>query len=725
MSSEKLDVENLVKTTFRGTDLYMPPSYKDLYQSMGYEKQSIDLFERFLKPNSVFVDVGTHVGFFTVLAAKKIGPDGKVYSFEPIPENIAALKKNIALNKLNNVEIINHAVSSRSGDQVFKIRKDTGLSGFYDHPLGETIREIKVKTSTLDEHFKNKKIDFIKIDTEGNELKVLKGAKKTLKNNPDAKIILELNPGSLANAGTRPEELIRYIVALGYEVYSIDDDLLKVYRITNKHHDWQTNFPSYGYANLLCIPRKSTSSILFFSHANDLYGAERALTETASALLEQDIIVTVVKPPGGGLAELLDEENIPYIDAPIVWWGQPESKNKMKTSKENLKDNAFISGQYIDIINSLDYQFVATNSIVQPWPAVSAKLTGKSHLWFLHEFPESFDFIFPHFQIMHYISENSEKIFLASGALEKELSKYIDSNKLEIIYQPVTLKKNDSGRTYFKRPNALRILSVGSISTNKRQLDAIKAVHKLSNSIPNIELIIVGSVGDIAYMKIIKGYLKEHKLQNNVSILPQQKDIYQLYSQADVILVTSEKEGFGRTVVEGMLASKVVVASKSGGPEELIISDKNGYLYSPGDIDDLTKILFRLAHNKPMRNGINRVAKEAISDILAKNGVGKLAEFLKNHTQNSNKIPITETVFASIAMCSKMLKENIDRRSQEIENIQEELQISHIQNQKLMNEYTQLMATLNKITASKSWKVTKPLRLGLKAVKGGKNIKKE
>jgi len=163
--------------------------YIEIYIKDIYQKEEI-------KRGMNIIDVGAHIGAYTVLAAEKVGEIGKVIAIEPEPKNYQYLIKNIKLNNFKNVIPVKIALTDHEGfgklylhpfvsaDHSFVSRENEGFeeSSFLETP---------VKTlDNLVEELNLKKVDIIKIDTEGTELSVLRGAEKTLKANPGMKIIV-------------------------------------------------------------------------------------------------------------------------------------------------------------------------------------------------------------------------------------------------------------------------------------------------------------------------------------------------------------------------------------------------------------------------------------------------------------------------------------------------------------------------------------------------------
>ena len=148
-------------------------------------------FHEALRREMNIIDIGAHIGMYTVLAAEKVGNTGKVIAIEPEPENYKQLLKNIKLNDFRNVIPLNIALFNHEGREKLYLSSFSGSHSL--SPKEDTISSIEVPLKTLDnllEELNLKKVDIIKIDAEGAEIPILKGAEKTLKANPNAKIIV-------------------------------------------------------------------------------------------------------------------------------------------------------------------------------------------------------------------------------------------------------------------------------------------------------------------------------------------------------------------------------------------------------------------------------------------------------------------------------------------------------------------------------------------------------
>lgn len=151
----------------------------------GYEPETTHLFYKLAARASITFDIGAYVGFFTLLAAHA-NPRGKVFAFEPMPNIYNRLQKNVALNKLTNVECARAAISDRSGTAEFytagMLPSSSSLSfEFMENVSG--LRKIKVEVLTIDEYVGQRNIgplNLVKIDTESTEPQVLRGMRQTI-----------------------------------------------------------------------------------------------------------------------------------------------------------------------------------------------------------------------------------------------------------------------------------------------------------------------------------------------------------------------------------------------------------------------------------------------------------------------------------------------------------------------------------------------------------------
>lgn len=195
-----------------------------------YSREIVLVMNKLLRKGMVFVDVGANIGEITMVAAKRVGSDGLVLSFEPVGRNLSELTKNIHHNALSNVMIVASGLSDREGvTQIYQScgqgkndEEHLGLNSIYAGS-GDGIAIQSIPLTTLDTFLHEnpqERVDFIKIDIEGAELPCLKGAEQTLRRFKPL-LIVEVQKTSAAAAGYDQAEILHFLDPLGYRFFRI------------------------------------------------------------------------------------------------------------------------------------------------------------------------------------------------------------------------------------------------------------------------------------------------------------------------------------------------------------------------------------------------------------------------------------------------------------------------------------------------------------------------
>jgi FkbM family methyltransferase len=169
-------------------------------------------FQDVVREGSVVYDIGANAGFFTLMAAKLTGPSGRVFAFEPAPRNCGFIRKHADLNRCRNVSVFEMAVSSANGDAFFDFGADACQGHLSDQGT------LKVFTVTIDSLVYDRSVpapDVIKIDVEGAEADVLKGALQTLRQSRPTVLLA-------THSFEARQECRRTLDDCGYEVKSLE-----------------------------------------------------------------------------------------------------------------------------------------------------------------------------------------------------------------------------------------------------------------------------------------------------------------------------------------------------------------------------------------------------------------------------------------------------------------------------------------------------------------------
>lgn len=196
-----------------------------------YEPEVTEFFLRNVKPGNVCIDVGANFGYYTCMMARLANP-GRVLSFEADPQTFEFTRDNKYINWLEStIDCNNQAVSENPGTLTLyrrlKRSGNTSIGRMERHELdqlGESESPaFTVEATTVDEQAARleKPIDFMKIDVEGAELLVLRGARKTLAANRQIRVVMEWSPGQLERAGFSPADLLDEIASHGLKMRAI------------------------------------------------------------------------------------------------------------------------------------------------------------------------------------------------------------------------------------------------------------------------------------------------------------------------------------------------------------------------------------------------------------------------------------------------------------------------------------------------------------------------
>lgn len=183
------------------------------------ERQKIN---EYIKSGDTVLDVGGNLGFFVLILNELLGKSGKIYTFEPSKRLSKKLLSTIEINNLNNVEIVNLALGDKEGtSSLYYNPKQSGLSSMVTHDENNSlVEEIKITTIDKFSQIISDRISFIKIDTEGFEPQVLRGAQETIKKYKPV-IYIELGGDHLESS----IEALKVLKEFGYNCEADNIDL--------------------------------------------------------------------------------------------------------------------------------------------------------------------------------------------------------------------------------------------------------------------------------------------------------------------------------------------------------------------------------------------------------------------------------------------------------------------------------------------------------------------
>jgi glycosyltransferase involved in cell wall biosynthesis len=319
----------------------------------------------------------------------------------------------------------------------------------------------------------------------------------------------------------------------------------------------------------------------------------------------------VILPRAGPLLDELIKLGIPHAVIRYYWW--------MGWRSALWKRLGLIS---VSVVTSIPLMLrllrwridlVCTNSVVVFTGALAAWMSRKPHVWFIHEFVDERFGLTPYLPLqltMRVVDILSRAILTSSEAIRREYAQYFSDDKMHVAHQAVLLASSDRHLGVpFGHEAAFRCVSVGTLNPGKGHSDAIRATGQLSKRGFAVQLTIIGQGPDRARLEAL---VRAEGVLGRVRFTGFLANPFPVMEAADVVLVCSRKEGFGRVAVEAMRLGKPVVAAASGAILELVRDGFNGLLYTPGDHEELADKLLKLLQSRSLRMKLGENGRRSV-----------------------------------------------------------------------------------------------------------------
>ncbi|MDQ2713101.1 MAG: FkbM family methyltransferase [Acidobacteriota bacterium] len=193
-----------------------------------FEQAELASVYAYLKPGMKVVDVGANIGLYSIFAQKVVGETGSVWAFEPSLETFQRLERNLALNECHQVKALRMGLGNKS-NATLQLKSDHGFGDAYrylaepDNSSDSPLEGERVLVTTLDEWAQANDIgpiDFLKIDIEGGEYKMLLGSQWLLRSSPHLVVLFESDPQWCERAACSQQDSFRILESLGFHLYA-------------------------------------------------------------------------------------------------------------------------------------------------------------------------------------------------------------------------------------------------------------------------------------------------------------------------------------------------------------------------------------------------------------------------------------------------------------------------------------------------------------------------
>jgi FkbM family methyltransferase len=255
----------VVTETLYGFRLHLDPVQdhgveRSIYYFGTYEKGTLHILDHILAPGDVFVDVGANIGLMSVFASQKVGEKGRVVSFEPNPKTRAILQKNISLNHCTNIRAEAFALSEQNKKSRIYDRWDVNRGGASLIAPEKPTDSYEIEETTFSDFFADTpSIKLVKIDVEGYELNVLKGARKYLLDSPNPpSLVVEFSSDRVNTFGKETVPLFTFLKDLNiYRFFTAEKGKERISALREITHEKQ--LPTHD--NVFCFTKEQLKQL--------------------------------------------------------------------------------------------------------------------------------------------------------------------------------------------------------------------------------------------------------------------------------------------------------------------------------------------------------------------------------------------------------------------------------------------------------------------------------
>lgn len=365
---------------------------------------------------------------------------------------------------------------------------------------------------------------------------------------------------------------------------------------------------------------------MVLSHISEFVGgAERSVIEVLDIWVREYGVVPefILREPVGTLGPELDRRKWKYHSLPYGFWSESTPPLTAESQYKKALQNSQAVLAIEKIIKKSKPDIVITNSVVCPWAALAAYYQQVPHVWFVREYGDldhgrTFDM--SRQKTFEDVDVLSQLVVANSRALTKHLAQYMPSQKLATLYHPFDVEKmrksaQEKVTNPFTSKDSLKlVLPAGSVTASKGFLEAVKATGELNKRGYDVELCIIGNTHEKEFVSSLRKIIADFKIDRKVHFIGFQKNLMPYVLLADIGIMASRMEAFGRVTFEYMVLGKPVVGVGAGGTPEMVKDDYNGFLYEYRNLDGLIAALEHYAEDRQLalkhgKNSLKQVDK--------------------------------------------------------------------------------------------------------------------
>ena len=367
--------------------------------------------------------------------------------------------------------------------------------------------------------------------------------------------------------------------------------------------------------------------VLFVSHDAGMWGAQRTLLTLLSAIDRRIYSPLLVVPYEGPMISAAAELGIPvFVEQLFHWvpgWSVSSRRQRLGYMYRFFRTLQSRCRALERLIADHGVDLVYTNTVTCVEGAIAAWRTRKPHVWHIHE-PilrnSELRPLLPYRLYSMAVDFLSEAIIFCSKTLARD---YQDlSRKAFIVYNGLpfpSVRNRSTARAELTRKlnidAGVKLVSVvGALQPRKDHLTFLAAAKQVTQSTEDVVFLIVGS-GYESYTNLIRQRVSDLQLDSRVRLLGWwQGDIHDFLAATDVLVISSEQESFGLTAIEALAMETPVVATRCGGPEEVVVDGNTGLLVPVKDPRAMADSITRLLMDTRFARRLGATGREYVSE---------------------------------------------------------------------------------------------------------------
>ena len=379
------------------------------------------------------------------------------------------------------------------------------------------------------------------------------------------------------------------------------------------------------------VEHREKKKALFISHDANWGGAPKVICSLIKGMDRSKWEPVVVLPSHGNLEEFFASVNVrtKIFELRLATTNLNHSPDQFTAYTAGLRQRV---GAIAEFILKEGIQLVVTNTICNYEGALAAKLAGVPHIWYVHEIASRDVKLTPILDFAPFygsLDALSEKIIVISKAVQNEILQFHRTTKTELIYTGI---EDEFDSVASQKSAVIGVESdtpvisyIGILSKRKGVLNLVNVAEIVVKKHPSAMFVLAGSNDDDC-MQQLEAQIAEKGLQKNFLFLGFRHDVTKILSASDAVLVPSLVEPFSLVTIEAMASGKPVIATRSGGPEEIILDGVTGYLTPINGCYEMALAVNRLLDDPELRKSMGAAGRQRFVDMYKYEG------FLANFT---------------------------------------------------------------------------------------------